>query len=219
MDTLHHILTLFILTQSRTTNIPLFLLFQTLYVVLGASALDPSEVTITTLLLQFATFFAMGGNNAMSGVDLSSAYNGITDFNVVAVGVLIFVSNWASSLWWASAGNLLLLKSMGSTAAGTAQQKQSKLVAEADNGKTQAASGGLDQRGQWDVWRQHVGAFTVFTAASLVAVMVACTALRTHLFIWTVFSPKYLYSMAWSLGMHLGGNVAFGGLLFWLGSR
>ena len=219
MGTLHHILSIFTLTQSRTTNIPLFLLFQVLYVALNALALDSAEVSITTLLLQFASFFAMGGNNAMSGVDLSSAYNGISDFNVVAVGVLIFVSNWASSLWWASAGNLLLLRSMRSIAADTTQHEQSKVAPEDKNDRTKATRGFPGQRGQWYVWRQHIGAFTVFTAASLVAVMVACTALRTHLFIWTVFSPKYLYSMAWSLGMHLGGNVAFGGFLFWLGSR
>jgi len=51
----------------------------------------------------------------------------------------------------------------------------------------------------------------------LVAVMVACTALRTHLFIWTVFSPKYLYAMAWTVGWHLGINVGLGNLLWWLG--
>jgi ethanolaminephosphotransferase len=59
----------------------------------------------------------------------------------------------------------------------------------------------------------------VFVLAALVGVMAACTVLRTHLFIWTVFSPKYLYSMAWSLGQHLVVNVGFGSLLFWLGTR
>ena len=60
---------------------------------------------------------------------------------------------------------------------------------------------------------------TLFAAASVAFIMAACTALRTHLFIWTVFSPKYLYAMAWSIGGHLLINVGFGGLLFWLGAR
>jgi len=58
---------------------------------------------------------------------------------------------------------------------------------------------------------------TLFTACSVAAVMVACTMLRTHLFIWTVFSPKYLYCVAWSVGQHLLVNVVLGGMFFWLG--
>ena len=48
---------------------------------------------------------------------------------------------------------------------------------------------------------------TLFTSSALLAVMLACTALRTHLFIWTVFSPKYLYAMAWTIAQHLGISV------------
>ncbi|RYP89339.1 hypothetical protein DL769_000094 [Monosporascus sp. CRB-8-3] len=215
MSTLHHVLTLFLLTQSRTTNIPLFLLFQVVCAALSSLRLHTMEVSITTLLLQFASFFAMGGNNAMSGVDLSSAYNGISDFSVVAVGALIFVSNWAASVWWTSAGHLMLLEIRNSAAAATRRRNGDEKGEEW--GK--AAVQGLGEGEAWEVWKQHVGLLTMFTAASLVAVMIACTALRTHLFIWTVFSPKYLYSMAWSLGMHLGVNIVFGGLLFWLGLR
>jgi ethanolaminephosphotransferase len=50
-------------------------------------------------------------------------------------------------------------------------------------------------------------------------VMAACTLLRTHLFIWTVFSPKYLYAMAWAVGWHLLVNVGLGRLLWTLGRR
>jgi ethanolaminephosphotransferase len=68
-----------------------------------------------------------------------------------------------------------------------------------------------------DTWMLYITAMTSFVAASLIAVMAACTALRTHLFIWTVFSPKYLYVMAWAAGWHLGINVGLGSLLWWLG--
>ena len=63
------------------------------------------------------------------------------------------------------------------------------------------------------VWQDHVSILTIFVASSLVSVMVACTALRTHLFIWTVFSPKYLYAMAWSIGWHWIVTLGVGGLL------
>ncbi|KAI0378756.1 alkaline phosphatase-like protein [Hypomontagnella monticulosa] len=187
MRTLHHLYTLFALTQSRVTNAPLFLLFHAIYLYLGELSLGPVEISISSLLLQFSSFFAMGGSNALSGVDLSNAYNGVSGFNVIAVGILTFLSNWAAPVWWTWATTLLLLRSRQSTHA------------------------------KDYTYRQHAAILTVFVAAALAFVMAACTALRTHLFIWTVFSPKYLYSMAWSLGQHLVINMVFGSFLYWLG--
>ncbi|WAO91006.1 GPI ethanolamine phosphate transferase 2 [Fusarium falciforme] len=183
----HHLLTLLGMTQSRATNIPLFLLSDVLFHSLQAVDMSVPEIATTTILLQYATFFAFGGSNAISSVDLSSAYNGISGFNVVAVGVLTFVSNWAGPLFWSSAANLLLLRKY--------------------------------HEGRRDAFVQYISLQTLFVAVSVAFVMAACTALRTHLFIWTVFSPKYLYCMAWSLGQHLLVNIAFGGQLFWHGSR
>lgn len=59
------------------------------------------------------------------------------------------------------------------------------------------------------LWFRHFARLTVGTGAAVVGVMVACTVLRTHLFIWTVFSPKFLFAMAWAVGFHL---VVSGGL-------
>lgn len=183
----HEVFTLLAMTQSRAANIPIFLLSHIIYCAVDARHLALAEITTTSLLLQYATFFAAGGSNAISSVDLSSAYNGIGDFNVAAVGVLTFVGNWAAPLYWASATTLLLVDRHRAGARG--------------------------------VFRQHVALLTVFATASVVAVMGACTAMRTHLFIWTVFSPKYLYAMAWNIGQHLLVNIGLSGALFWLGTR
>lgn len=180
-------LILLLITQSRATNIPLFLIFEAQFWLLQRLDLSLIEVTTTSLLLQYMSFFAFGGSNAISSVDLSNAYNGVSGYNVVAVGVLTFVSNWIGPIYWVSATNIMLLR--------------------------------LHKQGQTNVYCQHLALMTVFVTVSLFFVMAACTMLRTHLFIWTVFSPKYLYSMAWSLGQHLGINVGIGGLLFWAGSR
>ncbi|KAI2642568.1 alkaline-phosphatase-like protein [Xylaria nigripes] len=200
MYALHHLYTLFALTQSRTTNVPLFLLFHGIYLFLDKLNLDPIEVTTSSLLLQFASFFATGGSNAFTGIDLSSAYNGVSGFNIFAVGALTFVSNWAGPVWWTSASNLLLLSSR-------------------ENARNNAARGDGHESSRRDrhVFMQHASLLTLYVAASLGSVMAACTLLRTHLFIWTVFSPKYLYSIAWSLGQHLVINMGFGGLLYWMG--
>lgn len=187
MGTLHDLLTLFLITQSRATNIPLILLFEIQFYLLHNLDLSLIETTTTSLLLQYMSFFAFGGSNAISSIDLSSAYNGVSDYNVVAVGVLTFISNWTGPVFWASATNLILLR--------------------------------LRMRGEKRVLFQYIAMHTMFVACSLSFVMVACTMLRTHLFIWTVFSPKYLYSMAWNLGQHLCINVGLTSLLHWLGGN
>ncbi|KAK3333890.1 alkaline-phosphatase-like protein [Cercophora scortea] len=187
IDTIHHLYTLLAITQSRTTNIPLFLLFNIQYKYLGAQALTPLELSTSSLLLQFTSFFALGGSNAISSVDLSSAYNGVAEFSAPAVGVLTFVSNFAGPIYWTSATALLLLRKQRTAGSGSS------------------------------VLRAHVALLTVFVTASVACVMAACTVLRTHLFIWTVFSPKYLYCVGWSFGQHLVVNIGLGGLLFWLG--
>ncbi|KAK8902695.1 hypothetical protein QC760_009184 [Botrytis cinerea] len=188
MRTIHDLIVLLLITQTRATNIPLMLVFEFQYSLLSTLDLSLIEITTSTLLLQQTSFFALGNSNAISSIDLSSAYNGVDSYNVFAVGVLIFVSNWAGPLYFTSAGNLLLLKLW--------------------------KKDGVKRK---NVWGNHITLLAIFIASSLTATMIACTILRTHLFIWTVFSPKFLYTMAWSAGMHLGGNVLVGGGLWSLG--
>jgi ethanolaminephosphotransferase len=187
MHTVHDLLTLFLITQSRATNIPLFLLMEIQFYTLNDLGLGLVELITTSLLLQYTSFFAFGGSNAISSIDLSSAYNGVSGYNVLAVGILTFVSNWAGPIFWASATNLMLLR--------------------------------LRRKGGKNLLLPHLALLTMFVAGSLLFVMAACTLLRTHLFIWTVFSPKYLYSMVWSLGQHLAINISFGSLLYWMGTK
>lgn len=181
---LHDLFTLFLLTQSRATNVPLFLLLEMQYQTLDSLRLSSVELTLTSLLFQHVSFFAFGGSNAISSIDLSNAYNGIDGYNLVAVGALTFCGNWAGPLWWTSATALLL-------SSGDKQHQK---------------------------WIQHLSLLSTFVSSSLLFVMLACTALRAHLFIWTVFSPKYLYSMAWSMGQHLCVSIGYGSLVFWIGS-
>ncbi|KAK4250523.1 GPI ethanolamine phosphate transferase 2 [Corynascus novoguineensis] len=208
-STLLTIYTLLALTQSRPQNIPLYLLFNAQRLVLSSSALahlSPTELSATSLLLQHAAFFALGGTNSIASVDLSSAYNGVASFDVAAVGFLTFVGNWAGSVWWALATYVMLVEERS-------RRSRRERMAETEGVEEGEGRGG----GEGGLWKAHVGVLTVFVAASVVAVMAACTVLRTHLFVWTVFSPKYLYCVAWSLGQHLVVNVLVGGVFYWLG--
>lgn len=168
------------------------------------------------------SFFALGNSNAISSIDLSNSYNGVSGYNILAVGILVFISNWAGPIYWSIAG-VLLLGSHGKirrhinpeemdTRDWIAEERE-HLVKMAEKEEESA-----ERRKDGKVWRQHVALLTLFTSAGLVAVMAACTALRTHLFVWSVFSPKYLYAMAWSVPWHLGINCAFGSLFWWFGT-
>lgn len=202
--TLHHLLFLLLLTQSCATNIPLLLIFQVQLSLLSRLPLSQLETTTTSLLLQYASFFALGGSNAISSIDLSSAYNGVSGYNVLAVGLLTFAGNWAGPIFWTS-GTVLLLLNL------RARGKARGATVEAPGAKDGAKGGSL--------WQNHLSLLTLFASVSTLSVMVACTVLRTHLFIWTVFSPKYLYAMAWCFGQHLAVNGGLGSVLWWFGTR
>lgn len=167
---LHGVLTLFLMTQSRVTNIPLFALFELQMQAVASMNLSVEEISLTSLVLQYTSFFAFGGSNSISSIDLSNGYNGVSGYNAAVVGALTFCSNWAGPIWWTFASILLLTQ---------CQQDVSNRYK----------------------YFHHLS--TCFITNGVLFVMLACTTLRTHLFIWTVFSPKFLYMVAWSFGIHL----------------
>ncbi|KAF1915476.1 alkaline-phosphatase-like protein [Ampelomyces quisqualis] len=214
--------TLFLLTQTKAHNIPLYLLFRLQFFLLTLVELSPTAITLTTLLLSQTSFFALGNSNAISSIDLSNAYNGVSAYNVLAVGLLVFLSNWAGPVYWSLAG-LLLLGSHAKTQryVDTAQLHSADWIAQEHAYLNDMASAEAktrrDRMGK-SAWMGHCALLTFGTAVMLASVMGACTALRQHLFIWTVFSPKFLFAMAWGVAWHIGVTVGLGGLAWWVGS-
>ncbi|KIW76089.1 hypothetical protein Z517_10834 [Fonsecaea pedrosoi CBS 271.37] len=185
LPVLQDVLTLFLITQTRTVYVPLFLFF-TLQLALLRRGRQRSvgEITILALLFQYASFFTFGSTNSIATIDLSNAYNGVSGYNVAAVGILTFVSNWAGPIWWSFA--ILQLSSPHQLQSG-------------DDGASSLL----------------FAALATFSCVHALSVMVACTVLREHLFIWTVFSPKYLYTAAWVVGQHTVVNALCVGTLLW----
>ena len=216
-DLFHDLLSLFLLTQSRVTNVPLFLILDTQLRFLRSAHLSALDITITSILLQHVSFFALGNSNSISSIDLSNAYNGVGGYNVGLVGFLTFVSNWAGPLWWTSATVLLLLQH-DFTRRDRSQVKASSPPPPPPSETSElVGTHSTTRNSQESSLFNHLLCLTLFTTITTLSVMAACTALRTHLFIWTVFSPKYLFTMAWTIGQHLVVNVLFGSLLFWCG--
>ncbi|USP75789.1 GPI ethanolamine phosphate transferase 2 [Curvularia clavata] len=214
--------TLFLLTQTKAQNIPLYFLFRLQYMFLSFIDLTPTSATLTTLLLSQTAFFALGNSNSISSIDLSNSYNGISGYNIVAVGILVFASNWAGPIYWSLAG-LLLLGSHGRMQrfVDTSEMHVADWVAKEREWLKELASKedkARETRATGKEWVAHLALLTFWTGAMLAAVMLACTVLRQHLFIWTVFSPKYLFAMAWGVAWHLGVTLGLGGWVWWLGS-
>ncbi|KAF2678961.1 alkaline phosphatase-like protein [Lentithecium fluviatile CBS 122367] len=219
--TLFDLTSLFLITQTRAQNIPLFLLFRLQFFFLSLLHLPPTSITTTTLLLSQTAFFALGNSNAISSIDLSNSYNGISSYNVLAVGLLVFLSNWAGPIYFSLAG-VLLLGAHGQSRRNIAldevdsrdwvqkeREHLEQLAMREDEGRVRRVEG--------DVWRAHVVLLTLWTAVGLGSVMAACTVLRSHLFVWSVFSPKFLFAGAWGVLWYFGGVVGGGGLLWGVG--
>lgn len=216
IHTFHDLLSLFLLTQTRVNNIPLFLMFS---IQLSCLAAEPrlfsnlAEISLTSLMFQQSSFFALGGTNAISSVDLSNAYNGISGYSVLLVGILTFVSNWAGSIWWASGTALLLLKKgrRGGHLRG-ANPSDTTPLSNLQGKPTKSETGAPEGSGDVNLESAsfaHFALLTLFATTSTLSVMLACTLLREHLFIWTVFSPKYLYIGAWTFSHHFIVNGLF----------
>lgn len=66
------------------------------------------------------------------------------------------------------------------------------------------------RKGQDETLWHYVYTQSSFYGLFISTLSIAVTILREHLFIWTVFSPKYLYQMAWTCLFHWCAQVLTG---------
>lgn len=173
-----YIVEVLLLIESCTTNIPLFLLYGAVHSILRRyAAYEKSTsmaIVFTGLIWQHVSFFASGNSNSLASLDLSNAYNGISGFNTILVGILLFVSNWSGPIYF-SLSTIV------------------QLAVHQTRSSSKSTFSSIEQL----VTTDYLSLIHAFHAVSLLAVMSACTVLRSHLFVWTVFSPKLLYTAAW----------------------
>lgn len=176
---LHNLITFILIFQTSLQNIPLFLIFMGIrhqvglisgYTVKEKNLEKIGYICLTTIILQQFTFFSMGQTNSLATVDLSNAYNGITSYNIFAVGVLTFISNFSAPLYWAFASLSILF-----------ENKENLKIVKYEVAKLK--------------WLVNMSFYSLTTTLTLIC----CYILRYHLFIWTVFSPKLLYTLVWNI--------------------
>jgi ethanolaminephosphotransferase len=178
----------------------------------------PLAATSILLSMTQCTFFLMGSSNSLSSIDLGNAYIGVDDYNVGFTGLLTFVSNWAGSIWWTIAGISIiadgywqcykLVENEGTHVESSAalnrrdidenpsnandENEDEELESStAEDGKSAISSDLLSYYSMYYLY------FAIFFSVALSTLTISVTILRQHLFIWTVFSPKFLFQGAW----------------------
>lgn len=202
--------TLLLVHQTRCEVIPIFLVFGLIKYAFAniLSCNDGSlrknldqltlVVTLFAINLQNLSFFSIGNTNLLATVDLSNAYNGIETYDVLLVGILTFVSNFAVVIYWSLASLQLIF--------------ETSLVSFSTTGYSDL--GQLPKRLGVKLFYVKVLTSLAFFAIASVNLVASCINLRFHLFIWTVFSPRLLYFAAWTILVNCLVDWLFASILF-----
>lgn len=150
---------------------------------------------VLTTCMTHLTFFMTGHSNSLAAVDLSNAYIGVDGYDTLIIGALTFCSNWSASLWWAVAGWSLIMDN------NTTRREEENRSA-------------LQNR-----WYDYIITQSALFAIFIMVLSISVTSLRYHLFVWTVFSPKYLYQVAWTCLYHWIVQVVLGTVVVKLYTR
>lgn len=174
--------------------------------------LSSLQISVSTVLLSQASYFAFGNSNSISSVDLTNGFNGMTLYSSVAVVLQTLLANWAGPTWWAFAGIRLLFLSMNTHHRRNSTQHDPDITNGAINGSPKARE--TPRAASPSSLRAHLALQTLFAASSLAAVMVACVALRNTPALWLALAPKYIFAGLWGIFFHLMVNVGLCGLLW-----
>ncbi|KAK6198808.1 major facilitator superfamily [Scheffersomyces amazonensis] len=189
-----NIVTLYLIQQTKFENIPIFIVLLGIKYGFGQLIIQSQSkgtnidqhillTTIFTICIQNLTFFSMGNTNSLATVDLSNAYNGILEYDVIPVGVLTFISNFVGPIYWSLASLQLIFET---SKVRFEQYGDSKDLINFKFLKT-------------SILLIKTTISTLFYALAATNLLGSCINLRFHLFIWTVFSPKLLYFASWSV--------------------
>lgn len=209
LELLLHLSTPILILLSGSQNAFLFIIFnlQFMLLLLWQSCLSeksPVPVWLISMIiggLTHSAFFLTGHTNSIASVDLSNAYIGVEEYNTLLIGILTFCSNWSASIWWSIAGWALVSDSekISNVRAASISKKEDE--------EEEIQTEHISQR-----WVSYLVSQSALFSLVITLLSISVTVLREHLFIWTVFSPKYLYQIAWTVSYHWIIQVVVGSL-------
>ncbi|SCU87006.1 LADA_0E01442g1_1 [Lachancea dasiensis] len=174
---IHSLTTAIMILQTSSTNIPQYLIFGFIAAAIETLWSKYYGTSIFLLMnvglvLQHLTFFQFGSTNSIATVDLTNAYNGVSEnYNIHIVGLLMCLANFAPSIYW----SLACLRALYA--------------------KKRASS-------KWETFGRSRLPALLFYCIFGCFLLASCVIQRYHLFIWSVFSPKLCYYVSWNLFMN-----------------
>ena len=135
------------------------------------------EIVFQMLKFNFfeSNYFQMGNSNSLSSVDVGAGYTGIPSFNPLIVCLLMAVNTFNGPIIWSLC---LFCRLNYVTTTITIDDDQPQLLT-------------------------ALKCFGFYRAFELLFITIVCTLCRFHIMVWTVFAPKVLYEMMFSLMMSL----------------
>ncbi|WCJ31981.1 GPI ethanolamine phosphate transferase 2 [Euphorbia peplus] len=178
-----------LLLQQPVNSMPVFLLLmQILTSMLYYSYGRPQNKEWLEIALLYymgmAGHFALGNSNSLATIDVAGAFIGLSSYSTLLSGILMFLITYASPM--------LVLLSM-------VMYVSVKDTSYIDT--TQPAdSGNLLKKMIGFPCLVPLGLNSILLTAYTIVVLL----MRNHLFVWSVFSPKYLYVCATTVCVHVG---------------
>jgi ethanolaminephosphotransferase len=157
------------------------------------------STVLTFIWLGKSSWFSLANSNSLATIDISGAYTGLASYNEAVVAVLTFVIGYSGPIYFFVACVVCLI-----------QRQRTICVLEKHPERT------FLRRVVWDLLRVPTIEL-LLRSLSLLVFNIIITAMRYHLFIWTVFSPKYFYEIFHTLFVAFN-FVVIAGLAFRLKS-
>ncbi|KAM0715209.1 hypothetical protein Q7P37_009674 [Cladosporium fusiforme] len=222
-EKLHHLLTLFLMVQSRSVNLPLFVGMEyqrnALQALLDPETVAPSDktpsghtasretsaVNVAVSIFAFAHtyFFVFGGSNSISSVDLTNAFNGVSEYDIITVAILLFSANWTGPIWWCSAAcNLVPRAKARSDQAATLAREKACSDSQRRNGRNIKHDEEMEDEHKMS-WMLYLSTMSALMTGSVLIVMVLCLTQRQKSMVWTLWGPKHLYDVFWVAEWHV----------------
>lgn len=139
----------------------------------------------------YSSFFVLGNSNGISTIDISGAYTGLTDYNQFIVGSLVGIIILSGPIFF-FLGSIPFLVPLVKTKSGlTSNLEWKEEMMEKEEER---------QRVEMN-WRILLSCLSTLSIRSVVLLLFSTFIVlhRNHLFIWSVFSPKYIYEILFFL--------------------
>jgi ethanolaminephosphotransferase len=224
--------TLFLITQSKSPNSLLFIGMEhqrkCLETILYTdnqysrqklrSKFSAVDIAITVFIISHTYSFCFGGSNSISSIDLRNAYNGISDYHILTVAILLFSANWAGPIWWCSVACDLVPRKLSARSDKPLDIGHRDQVAHKAYERPQKQAASIQDRPE-SPWLTYLSTISACMASSVLVVMILCTVRRGSSAVWTLWGSKYLYAVFWVLEWHLVVSLGFSSGFRALGSR